>query len=79
MLGRVFVRQPSNQSDPLQTDISPTNPPSQLCKYCTVTVRAAHFASTHGPGSANTNGGNDNVLSAWGHGGVHTQTLSLSL
>lgn len=40
MLGRVFVCQPSNQSDPLQTDISPTNPPSQLSKYCTVTVRA---------------------------------------
>lgn len=38
MLGRVFVCQPSNQSDPLQTDISPTNPPPQLCKYCRVTV-----------------------------------------
>lgn len=46
VLGRVFVCQPSNQSDPLQIDISPTNPPSQLCKYCTVTVRAAWLVRT---------------------------------
>lgn len=47
MLGRVFVCQPSNQSDPLQTDISPANPPSQLRKHCTVTVRTALPTASH--------------------------------